>query len=97
MTIEETAGWLQTRPLPDPDPCAARRRYRSCAAALCGALRQIGKTAYVLANPGADGHLLPIMSPATMHRKTIFLNVLYLPTWPVWGCSQKTRQPYQTH
>ncbi len=52
MTIEETAGWLQahdrflilTHVRPDGDTVG-------CAAALCGALRQIGKTAYVLANP----------------------------------------------
>ena len=52
MTIEETAGWLQTHDRflilthvrPDGDTVG-------CAAALCGALRQIGKTAYVLANP----------------------------------------------
>ena len=52
MTIEETACWLQERDRflilthvrPDGDTVG-------CAAALCAALRQIGKTAYVLPNP----------------------------------------------
>ena len=52
MTIEETAGWLQTHDRflilthvrPDGDTVG-------CAAALCGGLRQIGKTADVRASP----------------------------------------------
>ena len=62
MTIEETACWLQERDRflilthvrPDGDTVG-------CAAALCAALRQIGKTAYVLPNPESVSytHLKP--------------------------------------
>ncbi len=34
-----------------------------CAAGLCALLRQMGKTAYVLPNPGATRHLAPYLSP----------------------------------
>ena len=81
MTIEETAGWLQahdrflilTHVRPDGDTVG-------CAAALCGALRQIGKTAYVLANPELTATCAD------------YVTCYHAPTWPVWGCSQKTRR-----
>lgn len=64
MTDQQAAALLQEQDLililthirPDGDTIG-------CAAGLCALLRQMGKTAYVLPNPGATRHLAPYLAP----------------------------------
>lgn len=64
MTEAEAARWLEerdsflilTHTRPDGDTLG-------CAAALCAALKERGKTAWVAANPGATATYLPYISP----------------------------------
>ena len=87
LTVSEAAALLRsfdrvlilTHIRPDGDTVG-------CAAGLCAALRAIGKTAYLLPNPGLTENTAPYFTPYS--APAVFVpEKWYLRTSPRWDCS----------
>ena len=93
LTVSETAELLRsfdrvlilTHIRPDGDTVG-------CAAGLCAALRALGKTAFLLPNPGLTDTTAPILRPMPP-RRSLRRQRRFPWTLPRWGCSPTTPSP----